>query len=93
VIFAFVAPWKQALGRVPAAVNSLISENGFKKGVRDEHKPCGRCKPEDGIARIPCTIFSSLSLQADGFDNGPVAVDVFVFYVIEQPATSTDEHQ
>jgi hypothetical protein len=34
-----------------------------------------------------------LPFQTQGIDNGPVAVDIFEFDVIEQPAASANQHQ
>jgi len=34
-----------------------------------------------------------LSFQTESIDNGPIAIDIFVFDIIQQPAASADKHQ
>jgi hypothetical protein len=37
--------------------------------------------------------FGSLPFQAQRINYGPIAIDVFVFYIVQQAAASAYEHQ
>jgi hypothetical protein len=42
----------------------------------------------DQIVAVGC-----LPFESQGVDYCPVAIDVFEFYIVEQPASSADQHQ